>query len=73
MSGNDPAQISEAPGTTAYGQPRKRLQCWLLEHNAHGLSYETHWFEAGDKPDNGEWIRAPWMDEPGPSGRPPGG
>ena len=64
MSGNDPAKISYIPGTSAYGQPRKRLVCWLLESNAHGLGYETHWLEEGDKPDIGEWIRAPWMDEP---------
>jgi hypothetical protein len=56
--------ISEKPGTTAYGQERKRLRAWLMEHNAHGLSYELHFLEDGDKPELNEWIRAPWLDEP---------
>ena len=58
------AQISMVPGTTAYGRPRKRLLAWLMEHNAHGLSYELHFMPEGDAPEIGEWIRAPWLDEP---------
>jgi hypothetical protein len=56
--------ISLKPGTTAYGKERKRLRAWLMEHNAHGLGYELHFLEEGDKPEHREWIRAPWLDEP---------
>ncbi len=49
---------------TAYGQSRKRLLCWLQEHNSHGLSYEPIFLEEDDEPEVGEWIRAPWLDEP---------
>ena len=49
---------------TAHNQDRPRLLAWLLEHNAHGLSYELFFLPEGDKPDNGEYIRAPWLDEP---------
>lgn len=61
-----PPKLSEEPGTSAYGRPRERLQCWLKESNAHGLVYhDPIWLPVGDKPEMGEWIRAPWMDEPG--------
>jgi hypothetical protein len=59
------ATISLKPRTSAHGRPRKRLLAWLLEHNAHGLSYELHFMEDGDEPELNEWIRAPWLDEPG--------
>ncbi len=59
---NDKTNVRE----TAYGEPRKRLLCWMNESNAHGLVYTPHWFEEGDKPNvpDEEWIRAAWMDEP---------
>lgn len=60
----DQATIAAKPRTTAYDRPRKRLRAWLQEHNAHGLSYEgPHFLPDGDKPEIGEWIRAPWLDE----------
>jgi hypothetical protein len=50
---------------TAYKKPRPRLLCWLKESNAHGLVYDPCFMPEGEKPDGfGEWIRAPWMDEP---------
>ena len=50
---------------TAYGQPRGRLLAWGQESNAHGTMYHNMIFLPwGDKPEMGEWIRLPWMDEP---------
>ncbi len=50
---------------TARKKPRGRLLCWLHERDSHGRTY-THpcFMPEGEKPDNGDWIRAPWMDEP---------
>jgi hypothetical protein len=54
---------------SSYGRRRKRLICWLREHDAHGLSYDgPFWFEENDPPpynaDDSQYIRAPWLDEP---------
>jgi len=49
-----------------HGRP---LLAWIIEHNAHGESYDTPvWLPEGDAPDDGKlWKRAPWLD-----GRMPG-
>ena len=51
---------------TAYMQPRPRLVAYLVEHNAHGLSYDGLFFlPEGNLPEiAGEYVRAPWLDEP---------
>jgi len=49
---------------TAYGQDRPKLWCWLRESNKHGLCYhEPYWAPAGELPEWGEVVRAPWLDE----------
>lgn len=57
-------KINKQSGQTAFGQPRKRLLCWLKEHNSHGLEYTPVYLPEGDEPELGEWIRAKWLDEP---------
>ena len=66
MSDNYPPQLNESgKRETAYGKPRKRLLAWGQESNAHGTMYHNLIFlPEGDKPEIGEWIRLPWMDEP---------
>lgn len=50
---------------TAYDEPRPKLLAWGQESNAHGLMYHNPiWLPEGDKPERGEWIRMPWLDEP---------
>jgi hypothetical protein len=67
MSDMIPPKLNESgKQETAYGQPRGRLFAWGKESNAHGTMYHSPiWLPEGDKPEMGEWIRLPWMDEPG--------
>ena len=43
----------------------KRMCCWMVRHDSHGLSYnEPVWLEEGDAPETNEfWVRAPWLDQ----------
>jgi hypothetical protein len=49
-----------------YPDERRKLLCWMIRHNSHGLSLDTAvWLPAGDKPEtNADWVRAPWLDQP---------
>ena len=49
---------------TAYKKSRGRLLCWLKESNAHGLVYDPYFIPEGERPGVGQWMRAPWTDEP---------
>jgi hypothetical protein len=53
-------QQGEAPRSRR-GRP---LLAWIIEHNAHGESYDTPvWLPEGDRPETAKlWVRAPWLD-----------
>ena len=59
------ALFNEEPGERVSGAKRPRLVAWIHEHDSHGLMYDTPiWMPEGDKPEEGLWIRAHWMDQP---------
>ena len=42
-----------------------RLLAWIQEHNSHGEYYDNPcWLPEGDSPEIGNYVRAPWLDQP---------
>jgi len=60
----DELAILREAGPAPSVQKGHKLQAWMIEHNAHGESYNTPvWLPEGDKPETKElWVRAPWLD-----------
>ena len=62
--------LDETGEKTAYSEDRPNLEAWLQESNAHGLCYHSPiWLPEGEKPEQGEYIRAPWLDQLAPRSR----
>lgn len=50
-------------------QTCERMEAWMTQHNAHGLYLDRLIFlPEGElpevKPEYGEWVRVPWLDQP---------